>query len=146
MKTLIAVDPGKGGGIAVLDREGVHLHNMPESLADICAQLREYGAATVILEEVPKYCGGKRPESTTFVLAQNLGRIEGIVTAIGYPLVRVHPKAWQKTFSISRDKQKSDAWKRRLKALACELFPHLDVTLKTADALLLLEHARRNNL
>jgi len=26
------------------------------------------------------------------------------------------------------------------------LFPHLDVTLKTADALLLLEHARRNNL
>ena len=146
MKTIIAVDPGKGGGIAVLNHEGIHLHSMPESLADICAQLREYGAATVILEEVPKYCGGNRPESTTFVLAQNLGRIEGIVTAIGHPLVRVHPKSWQKTFSISRDKAKSDQWKRRLKALACELFPQLDVTLKTADALLLLEHARRANL
>ena len=146
MKTLIAVDPGKGGGIAVLDKDGIHLHNMPESLSDICAQLREYGVATVILEEVPKYTGQNRNEATTFVLAQNLGRIEGIVTAIGYPLVRVHPKAWQKTFSVSRDKQKSDAWKRRLKALACELFPHLEVTLKTADALLLLEHARRANL
>jgi len=146
MKTIIAVDPGKGGGIAILDHEGIHLHNMPESLVDIYVMLREYGAAKVILEEVPKYTGQNRNEATTFVLAQNLGRIEGIVTAIGYPLVRVHPKAWQKTFSISRDKAKSDAWKRRLKALACELFPHLDVTLKTADALLLLEHARRNNL
>lgn len=146
MKTLIAVDPGKGGGLAVLDHDAIHLSPMPESITEICALIRSFGPSTVILEEVPKYCGGKRPESTTFVLAQNLGRIEGIVTAIGYPLVRVHPKSWQKTFSISRDRQKSDAWKRRLKALACELFPHLDVTLKTADALLLLEHARRNNL
>jgi hypothetical protein len=147
MKTTIAIDPGVGGGLAILRDGEITLHAMPESLSEIADLIRSnYHNATIVCEEVPKFCGGKLPESTTYVMAQNFGRIEGIVAGLQARLVRVHPKTWQKTFSVSRDGKKHGPWKARLKALSRELFPHLDITNKTADALLILEHAKRNNL
>jgi hypothetical protein len=38
---------------------------------------------------------------------------------------------------------KPHEWKRKLKEEAQRLFPNMDVTLKTADALLILEYAIR---
>jgi hypothetical protein len=58
-------------------------------------------------------------------------------------LVLVRPQVWQKGFGLgtaSTCASKSE-WKNKLKAEAQRRFPHLPVTLKTSDALLLLEYA-----
>jgi hypothetical protein len=79
-------------------------------------------------------------------MAQNFGRIEGAAIALGWRMVRVHPKQWQKAHGLVKSGATQGEWKRRLRALAAELYPGQDVTLKTADALLILDWARRANL
>lgn len=146
MKTIVAIDPGVSGGLAIRDAGGqIELLAMPESLPDLCGLLRfwKVGDATLYIEEVPKFVGRNIPSSTTAVLFQNVGRIEGIAAALGYSLHRVGPKVWQEPLGLGGKKScaNSSEWKRKLKAKAEELYPTLDVTLKTSDALLILHYA-----
>jgi hypothetical protein len=64
--------------------------------------------------------------------------------SIGYALHRVEPKVWQDPLGLGgkRSCANSAEWKRKLKAKAQELYPHLDVTLKNCDALLVLHYAQ----
>jgi hypothetical protein len=142
----IAIDPGASGGIAVRDHDGtVTTYKMPKEHSEIVHILRGHTGpnTTVIIEEVPKFCGRALPASSIFVMAQNHGVLIGAVLALGFTLRRVPPKEWQKSLGTSK-KAHGDAWKRFLKARAQELFPEQDVTLATADALLMLDWARRN--
>jgi len=144
VKTIIAIDPGASGGIAVATSDGVQTFNMPREHADIITLLREHKTADAVawIEEVPKFCGKALPASSIFVMAQNHGVIIGAVLALGYELRRVRPQEWQAIIESSK-KLHGAGWKRFLKARAQEIFPALDVTLATADALLILDHARR---
>jgi len=57
----------------------------------------------------------------------------------------VRPQKWQKALglgSASGCASKTE-WKNKLKAAAQRLYPHLKPTLATADALLILDFARR---
>lgn len=146
MKTIVAVDPGVSGGLAIYDAGGqIELLSMPESLPDLCKVLRfwKVGDASLYIEEVPKFTGRNIPSSTTAVLFQNVGRIEGLAVALGYSLHRVAPKIWQEPLGLGGKKScaNSSEWKRKLKAKAEELYCAHDVTLKTADALLILHYA-----
>lgn len=143
MRTIVAVDPGVSGGLAIRDAGGViTLWSMPDSVPGIVGILRTHKVADAELwiEEVPKFTGRNIPSSTTAVLFQNVGRIEGAAVALGYSLHRVTPKSWQEPLGLGgRRSCKSQAeWKRKLKAKAEELYPTLDVTLATADAVLVL--------
>jgi hypothetical protein len=142
----IAIDPGASGGIAIRDYDGaISTLKMPQEHAEIVSMLRSHTGpdTTVIIEEIPHYCGKKIPQSRIFVMAQNHGVLIGAVLALGFTLRRVPPKEWQKSLGTSK-KAHGNAWKRFLKARAQELFPDQDVTLATADALLMLNWARRN--
>lgn len=147
MKTIIAVDPGVSGGIAVANDDVIELHNMPDSLTDIYRLLADNktNGAQLWIEEIPKFTGRLIPSSTTAVLFQNFGRIEGIAVSLGYVLHRVRPVDWQANLGLGRSKScaSSSEWKRKLKNKAQELYPHLDVTLKTSDALLILDYAKK---
>ena len=76
-------------------------------------------------------------------LHRNLGRIEAAGYAYGYSVHRATPKAWQASLGLGGKASCANynKWKRKLKAKARELYPHLDVTLKNADALLILHYA-----
>lgn len=147
MKTIIAVDPGVSGGIAVLNDELVELHKMPETLTEIYRLLADNktNGAQLWIEEIPKFTGRNIPSSVTAVLFQNFGRIEGIAVSTGYVLNRVRPVDWQAPLGLGGAKScgSSSEWKRKLKNKAQELYPHLDVTLKTSDALLILDYAKK---
>ena len=140
---VVAVDPGVGGGLAILTSETVRLEPMPSTLTEILELLRYYknADAVCIIEDIPKFAGKFRNESTTAVLFQNYGRVEGIAVSLGYSVVRVQPRAWQAVLGLGKRGDRSHAeWKRALKNKAQELFPFLSPTLKTADALLMLHH------
>jgi len=144
----IAIDPGVGGGIAYIDTDGsVHALPMPSTLHDMDTELMILCTAhnttsadtpTVFLEELPKFAG-KMSGSSMATMFRNYGRIEGILAAYGARIEYLPPKKWQAALGLGEKKTHGPRWKAHLKGRAQALFPKLSVTLKTADALLILE-------
>ncbi|MEI8375279.1 MAG: hypothetical protein WCJ35_20855 [Planctomycetota bacterium] len=147
MNTLIAIDPGKSGGIAWTMQDS--LTNgcpMPETEGDVLDRLRELAIDhhTAYVEEVGGYCGAGQPGSAMFTFGRGFGFILGCLMSMGVSVVLVKPQKWQKHFSLgtAREAGSKTDWKNKLKAEAQRRYPTLDVTLKTADALLILDYAR----
>lgn len=139
----IAIDPGVGGGIAYTDTDGsVHALPMPETVHDLRQTLQVlcYGvpASVVFLEELPKFAG-KMSGSSMATMFRNYGRIEGLLAAHQCRIEYLPPKKWQAALGLGDKKTHGARWKAHLKGRAQALHPRLTVTLKTADALLILE-------
>ena len=151
MRSVIAIDPGMSGGVAVRWFEKTDCWPMPETQGDLLERLREIKTIAglegdelvCVLEEVSGFAGKAQPGSAMFRFGEHFGFIKGVVQALGIRLVLVRPQTWQKGFGLgtaSACASKSE-WKNKLKAEAQRRFPHLNVTLKKADALLILEHS-----
>jgi hypothetical protein len=149
MKLIVAVDPGASGGIAWQKGEELGSCPMPGAITDAVDLLRSLRAGSdlceIWIEDVPKFVGKAIPSSSTAVLFRNFGYIEGAATAFGYRVILVKPQDWQSHFRLGtkRDCASTTEWKNKLKAESARRFPTQWVTLKTADALLILDFARK---
>ena len=147
--TIIAIDPGKDGGIAYSLKDGeCHAVGMPPTPGDILDTLRNIRAVNgprveCYLEALVKYIpGNKQSGSSSIVYGRNYGFIEGVAQTLGIKLHSVRPQEWMKGLGLgTKGKATKTEWKNKLKAAAQRLFPSEEVTLKTADALLILEYA-----
>lgn len=146
---IIAIDPGASGGIAV-QRAGERAicFPMPDTEGDVIALLRQFPDSIVYLENLVKHMGAGIPASTMAVYASNWGFIKGAVQMQGSPLHLVTPQKWQKTLGLGTRERGTDkaAWKRKLRSEAQRLYPHLEITLKTADALLILAYSQAKQI
>jgi len=150
---IIAIDPGASGGIAWLCQDGyIFAAAMPATEGDVLAQLTSLQAANgfpkrVIIEDVGGFCGVGQPGSAMFKFGRGFGFILGVCAALGWRVELVKPQKWQKTLGLGTKALAGGKgpWKNKLKALAQQLFPTCDVTLKTADALLMLEYGNHQN-
>ena len=151
MKTIVAIDPGVSGGIAISAFGKTECHPMPETEGDRVDFMKSVKAATsleggevvCVLEKVGGFAGKGQPGSAMFVFGENFGFLKGVIQALEIRLELVRPQEWQKGLGLgtaSACAGKSE-WKNKLKAEAQRRFPHLNVTLKTADALLILEYS-----
>lgn len=145
MSKIISIDPGASGGIAWRDNEGqIHCVPMPKTEGDTLEQLREIGFvnARCYIEEVGGFCGVGQPGSAMFKFGRGFGFVIGVMMASYVRVDLVKPQAWQKHFGFGTIKEAGGktAWKNKLKARAQQLYPNQSVTLKTADALLILEY------
>ena len=151
-KTICAVDPGRNGGLAWVDPgERPVCIPMPDTEGDLIDLLKRITfpatanrPVVFYLEDLVRFMG-KTPMSHMAVYAANWGTLKGAIMYSGSPLHIVKPQAWIKALGLGKadkDAARKD-WKNKLKAEAQRLYPHLSVTLKTADALLLLEYAIR---
>lgn len=107
------------------------------------AAVVEAGELVCVLEEVSGFAGKAQPGSAMFRFGENYGFVKGVIQALEIRLMLVRPQVWQKGFSLgtaSACASKTE-WKNKLKAEAQRRFPHLNVTHKTADVLLILEYA-----
>jgi hypothetical protein len=141
---LIAIDPGVSGGIAHEIGGQVYVQPMPETLHDITNALALICSprATVFLEELPKFAG-KMSASSMGTMFKNYGRVEGALAVFKTRIEYLPPKKWQAALGLGDKKAHGDRWKAHLKARAQALFPTLKVTLKTSDALLILEAGKK---
>ena len=149
-KVLIAIDPGKSGGIAWRDEEGVHSQKMPETIKDLFELLDSFtfdnGASrtVVLMEKVGKHrLGNSAQSSATF--AKHVGHLEMALVACELPTYEVTATGWMKEVVPGRpkgveSKQVRDR-KNYIKDQMQRRHPHLKVTLATADALGILEYA-----
>jgi hypothetical protein len=116
---------------------------MPDTVGDLRVQLEilctaENTAPVVFLEELPKFAG-KMSGSSMATMFRNYGRIEGLLSSYRARIEYLPPKKWQTALGLGEKKTHGNRWKAHLKGRAQALYPNLSVTLKTADALLILE-------
>ena len=145
---LLAIDPGASGGMAWVDDDMmVQCDNTPDTSGDFITFLIGLKAAygqglEVYMEDPPMGIAGGKFFGPMAKLQRRAGKLEGAIEALGARLILVAPKQWQKNLHIGSRKDHGKDWKNKLKAEAQRRFPGLTVTLKTADALLLLDYAR----
>ncbi len=143
-KEFIAIDPGVSGGIAWKLAYGIRAIKMPETEDDICGKIKEIyyhlDKPTCVVEEVGGYIGRPQPGSRMLVFGRNFGYCLGVLKCLGARVVLVRPQKWQSILDLGKSEGNRTKWKNKLKQKAQDLFPNLDVTLSTADALLLLEY------
>lgn len=155
-RIILAIDPGKSGGMAWGEAEGgdVVAHTMPDTGGGVLDTLRDIIAAadglpervTAYVEQVGGYVRteGGQPGSAMFKFGCGYGFTLGALAGLGVSVELVTPQRWQKGMSTgTRGGAPKADWKRKLKAQAERLYPSLRVTLSTADALLILAWARR---
>lgn len=149
---VIGIDPGSSGAIAIKypDQPAVVFPWIGESeFKRVIDEIEIYCAVEkcgviAYVEEVGGFVGVNQPGSTMFNFGRNFGVILGVLLKAEFPTVLVRPQKWQKGLpttpkladkALAKRKHKND-----LKEVAARLFPHLRVTLKNADALLILDY------
>ena len=149
MALIVAIDPGVNGGLALLDRDGlVTVQKMPATEHEVISFLIEVSNTAkevdCYLEEPPLFAGRNIPGSAVGKMMLNFGILYGAAVTLGWKMHRVRPAIWMKAHPVgTKGDQTTTAWKNKLKSRAAELFPTVDVTLWNADALLILDAARR---
>lgn len=145
-ETIIGIDPGATGGIAILQGDDVATHK----LADLTEQetwrlLAEHEPATVYLEAV--HSSQQMGVKSAFSFGQTYGRLRMAAIAAGLRLIDVKPQEWQKSLKLPKigggHGSNDTAKKQRNRAAAQQLFPSLRITNAIADALLIAEYGRR---
>lgn len=151
MSRILGIDPGLSGGLAWTDADGLpRCAKMPASDGDLVDLLRSVAmgpkSAEAFVEDVPWVVGTRVSPASTAKLHRNAGFILGALAALGVRVLLVKPADWQRYFRLGTRKEHGGRWKARLKSEAQRRFPDLEVTLSTADALLLLDYGRERHV
>lgn len=149
MKTIIGIDPGQSGGVAWIQDGKPCVEKMPETLQDLWGLITDISNTVrestrhldcvAYLEQV--HSSPQMGVKSSFTFGNGYGHLEMALTAAGIPFERVSPQNWQKALGCLTKGNKNVS-----KRKAQELFPQMKVTHATADALLIAEYGRRNNL
>lgn len=152
MKLTIGIDPGKGGGYAIAwgGQASINLHSLGEDFEFVehIQDLNDHPDVTsieAVVELVPPFAGKMIPSSASFKLGQSYGYIQGVLRMAEIPFTLVRPQEWQKGLSGLQGLT-SNKRKKVLMNHAKQFFPSTKgLTLKTADAILILRHFLLNN-
>jgi len=147
LQTVIGIDPGLSGGIAVVCGNATAAYRTPETARDLFELLAKLSPGTAFCEKVN--AGPKMGSSAAFKFGQSVGELRMACVAAGLRLEYVTPQKWQKEFGLivkGRGLGQGDTDKKnRNKARAQELFPGIKITHAIADALLIAEYGRRQS-
>jgi hypothetical protein len=142
---IIAVDPGKNGGIVIYSKDlkkVVEVAKMPQSPMELLSFLKIYSVnSTCYLEKVGGLPG--MGGNAMFNFGCGYGHLEMALLACKIPTISVTPQKWQKSLQLGNKGNKSTSeWKNKLKRKAEQLFPYVGkITLATSDALLIAQYA-----
>lgn len=143
----IGIDPGKSGGIAVVDDAGKYeawpIPATERDTLDIFEELTlgEPGVLRAVIEKVASRPG--QGVVSMFAFGQNYGMLRAFLVASLIPFEAVPPGTWQKQFSLIDPAATRTAKKNKHKARAQELFPGIKITHAIADALIIAEYCKR---
>lgn len=144
MKPILCIDPGASGGLAIGRQDGtIEAYAMRDGMTEQIDAIRHIAATNPGLMAVIEKVGFHRPGNSavsTAKFARHCGHLEAALYSVGVPFEEVAPGVWMKALgALPADKT---ARKNAIKETVARRFPHLKVTLKTADALGMLVWAR----
>jgi len=149
--TILAIDPGKQGGLAIRWTDGKieHASFKKREFGDILDTLKmvqrcvsaEEWPCVCYYEKPPWTLGKAVPESSAMVFGWNCGMLMGALRAMDFPVIEVSPHSY-----LRYDKKKiktTGEKKRHNRELARTFFPapREPITIEVADAFLLLNYA-----
>lgn len=151
----IGIDPGKHGGVAVVDEIGnvIAVDPIPETDSDLFELLFNHKAAAdadhdpvfAVLE-----CVRSSPQmgvKSAFTFGCVYGAVKMALTAARIPCDEAVPRRWQPVVGVVYPpKATYTARKNISKARAQQVFPGHRITHATADALLIAEYCRRTRV
>jgi hypothetical protein len=150
-QTLVAIDPGMSGGIAVFTKGRAQAVNMPEDVHKMQEYLMHlkntYENIVVFIEKVQAFVKDDDAPGKKFAINKMLANYEQILTVVklmDLKYVEVFPNSWQSTLGLRTDKSISETKaqrKARYKIYAQKHFPEVKVNMKTCDALCLIRFA-----
>ncbi|MFQ5330063.1 MAG: hypothetical protein ACE5D4_08770 [Thermodesulfobacteriota bacterium] len=128
------------------DGEVADIFAMPgteKDIGDLFRRIANYPNLTAIIEKVHSFSGQGIKSCWTF--SGNYHGLRMAMVCNKIPFDEVQPLKWQQALGIpKRSKTETKTQhKNKLKAKAQCLFPDQNITLKTADALLIAEFLRR---
>lgn len=137
----IGIDPGKSGGMAIIDREGRYVAacRMPDSDSEVLDVFKAWPSARAVLEFVRS--SPQMGVASAFTFGCSYGALKMALAAAGVPYNEVTPLKWQRALGCLTKGDKNVS-----KARATQLFPGIKVTHAIGDALLLAEYCRRLEL
>ena len=143
----IGIDPGKSGGIAVIDDNHIEVKKCPDSVQDMAFLF------ALILQETPPlhvlvmiekvWARPHDGRTSVFTFAGNYGQWQRIIASHDITPHYVAPQVWMREIGCPK-KLKKQVRKNYLKALAKERFPDLSrkLTLATSDAMMIADYAK----
>lgn len=139
----IGIDPGLGGGLAMIDFDGRILEavKMPQTERDVYDTLQRFAATGPVRAHAALEFVRSSPQQgvvSAFRFGQGYGALRMALVAVSLPFDEVTPRRWQGALGCLSGGDKN-VTKRR----AQELFPDAKVTHAIADALLIAEYNRR---
>lgn len=154
-KKIIAIDPGKAGGIAVYSVDAgrvIALRPMPDTPKDVLNFITRFQQNSICyLERVQGIPG--MGATAMFNFGQGFGQLEMALLCRNIPVIEITPQKWQKELQVGvKGHFSTNEWKTKLKGVAQQLYPRVEEEfkiknktewLKVSDALLILEYARR---
>ena len=146
INSFVGIDPGNGGGIAVLTEEGdtldVVTRKFPSDVRDVGIFLKAATNNTnyrVAIEKV--HSMPKQGVKSTFTFGMNYGIWIGSLRTLDIDFIKVQAKQWQAHYEIPSNIAYYDR-KKELKKIAIDLFPNQRITMYVADALLIANYCR----
>ena len=153
---IVAIDPGKSGGIALFTKDRVTAVKMPPNVVELQTYLKmiisTYGKPLVFIEKVQAYSIGDDAPGKKFGINKMLANYTELLTVIKIleiSFIEVYPVSWQSTLGLKIHKEKITKTERknRYKQFAERSFPELGkITLATSDALCLIKFAQHKYL
>ena len=131
--TVLAIDPGKNGGLAWVNGDNeVFCQRMPKGIRDILLLVKQIDPVLAVIENVGGYRpGNSGPAACTF--SRHVGNLEAILVTLAIPTVWVVPRVWMMALGeVPSDKAER---KRFIVDSMKSRFPGLRVQLTTGDAL-----------
>lgn len=143
----IGIDPGKSGGIAVIQDDYIEVKKCPESVQDMAIlfaiMLQETPPSHVLVMIEKVWARPHDGRASVFTFAGNYGQWQGIIASHEIIPHYVTPQVWMRAIGCPRKLKKQDR-KNYLKALAKEKYPDIKrrMTLATSDAMLIADYAK----
>ena len=147
-KIYIGIDPGKSGGLCVIEDKFIKAYACPDNVQDMALlfamaiSVNETKTVVAYIEKV--WARPHDGRGSIWKFAENYGVWKGIAGAYEIDLQTVSPQMWMKYFETP--KLEKPRRKRYLRDRVRSMYPSLKkVTLKTADAILIATYAEQTN-
>ena len=140
----IGIDPGKSGGITMIEGEKIESYKCPDRTIDMAIIFESLlgsnpGNVKLLMEKV--WARPNNAVRSAFTYGVNSGQWLGISASLEIHMYTVLPSQWMTAIGCKKGMDYADR-KRWLKEKAKELYPNCKVTLYTADSILIAHYAK----
>lgn len=149
MQTVIGIDPGAGGGIAIYKKNRLEqVIKMPKGLSEMKRyfdHIKENNENVIVfIEKVQMFMSDSDAENRgkqfrIKELLSNYDQLKSLIVYYGFQFCEVYPITWQSKLGLTRKGMDKAARKNMYKESAGWCFPEATITLYNADALLILK-------